>query len=133
MGTRGGAPLFHDRPLARAEVETFRNVFRAPGESNADWNYFAATLDNDFNTPEALDVLHRWRDHDRLREALDVFGLASLAEDKAAPADVIQLAEQRRQARIRREYAESDALREAIETHGWEVRDVDDGYQLVPK
>ena len=75
----------------------------------------------------------QWRDHERLREALEVFGLASLADDQPAPIEVIQLAEQRRQARLRREYAESDALRAAIETQGWEVRDVEDGYQLVPK
>ena len=62
-----------------------------------------------------------------------MFGLASLADDQPAPIEVIQLAEQRRQARLRREYAESDALRAAIETQGWEVRDVEDGYQLVPK
>jgi cysteinyl-tRNA synthetase len=118
---------------AHAEAETFRNVFRAPSEPHGDWNDFAAALDDDFNTPEALALLHRWRDHDQLRDALDVFGLGSLAEDKPAPADVIQLAEQRRQARVRREYGESDALREAIEAQGWEVRDVEDGYQLVPK
>jgi cysteinyl-tRNA synthetase len=118
---------------ARAEVETFRNAFRAPSEPTSDWNSFAAALEDDFNTPGALAVLHQWRDHERLRDALDVFGLASLAEDRPAPADVIQLAEQRRQARVRREYSESDALREAIEAQGWEVRDVEDGYQLVPK
>jgi len=118
---------------ARAQVETIRNVFRAPSEARGDWTAFADALEDDFNTPEALAVVHGWRDHGLLLNALDVFGLGSLAEDRPAPADVIQLAERRQQARLRREYGESDALREAIESEGWEVRDVEDGYQLVPK
>ena len=126
---------FSDEVLeqARAQVEAFRNVFRGPSENGSVGADFERALEDDFNTPEALAVLHQWRDHERLREALEVFGLASLADDQPAPIEVIQLAEQRRQARLRREYAESDALRAAIETQGWEVRDVEDGYQLVPK
>ena len=126
---------FSDEVLeqANAQVEAFRNVFRGPSENGSVGADFERALEDDFNTPEALAVLHQWRDHERLREALEVFGLASLADDQPAPIEVIQLAEQRRQARLRREYAESDALRAAIETQGWEVRDVEDGYQLVPK
>ena len=41
---------------------------------------FAAALDDDFNTPEALALMHEWRDHELLRRALAVFGLDSLAE-----------------------------------------------------
>jgi cysteinyl-tRNA synthetase len=118
---------------AHAQVDAFRNVFRGPSEPGSDWAKYEDALEDDFNTPEALAVLHQWRDHERLREALDVFGLATLAQDQPAPTEVIQLAEQRKQARLRREYAESDALRDAIEAQGWEVRDVEDDYQLVPK
>jgi cysteinyl-tRNA synthetase len=118
---------------ARERIETFRNVFRMANESRADWESFANALEDDFNTPEALAVLHGWRDHDLLSRALGVFGLASLAEDRPAPPNVIQLAERRRQARARSEFAESDALRAEIEAAGWEVRDIAEGYQLVPK
>ena len=68
----------------------------------------------------------------RLR-ALDVFGLASLAEEKAAPADVVELAERRQEARAARDFDEADRLRAEIEAAGWEARDVADGFQLVPK
>ena len=118
---------------ARAQVETFRNVFRSASEPRGDWQAFADALEDDFNTPDALAVLHSWRDHELLSRALGIFGLASLAEDKPAPADVIQLAERRLQARARSEFSESDALRAEIEAAGWEVRDVEDGYRLVPK
>jgi cysteinyl-tRNA synthetase len=118
---------------ADAQVETLRNVFRSPSRPGGEWNDFAGALEDDFNTPEALAVIHGWGDHDLVRRALDVFGLASLADAKPAPADVVQLAERRLEARVRREFEASDALRAAIEAQGWEVRDVEDGYQLVPK
>ena len=120
---------------AGAQAEAFRNVFRSPSSPEPDgaWKRFAVCLEDDFNTPEALAVLHAWRDHELLRRALDVFGLGSLAETVAAPGDVVQLAEQREQARTRKDFDESDRLRNEIAARGWEVRDSDGGFQLVPR
>jgi cysteinyl-tRNA synthetase len=116
---------------AAAQAESFRNVFRGPSEGGGDWEAFAAALEDDFNTPEALAVMHGWRDHDLLRRALAVFGLESLAEAEEAPPEVVELAERRRGARAARDFEEADRLREAIEAEGWEVRDAGDGFQLV--
>jgi cysteinyl-tRNA synthetase len=118
---------------AAAQAESFRNVFRGPSESGGDWEAFAAALEDDFNTPEALAVMHGWRDHDLLRRGLAVFGLDSLAEGEEAPAEVVDLAERRLAARAAREFGEADRLRGAIEAQGWEVRDAGDGFQLVRK
>jgi cysteinyl-tRNA synthetase len=118
---------------AEARVDRIREVFRAESRPVGDWNNFAAALEDDFNTPEALAVLHGWRDHDLLRRALDIFGLASLAEAADAPPAIVELAERRRQARTARDFDEADRLRAEIEAAGWEARDVADGFQLVPK
>jgi cysteinyl-tRNA synthetase len=120
---------------AAARVERFRDVFRAPSEraASGEWGRFAAALEDDFNTPEALAVMHGWRDHDLLQGALDIFGLASLAEEKEAPREVVELAERRREARAARDFDEADRLRAKIEAAGWEARDVAEGFQLVPK
>ena len=118
---------------AEARVDRIREVFRAESRRVGDWNQFAAALEDDFNTPEALAVLHGWRDHDLLRRALDIFGLASLAEAADAPPEIVELAERRRQARTARDFDEADRLRAEIEAAGWEARDVADGFQLVPK
>ena len=83
--------------------------------------------------PDALAILHSWRDHDLLRRALGIFGLASLAESEQAPAEVVELAERRQSARTAGDFGEADRLRGEIEASGWEARDVADGYQLVPK
>jgi cysteinyl-tRNA synthetase len=110
---------------AAARKERLRDVFRAPSKEAPEdaWARFAAALDNDFNTPEALAVIHEWRDHSLLRSALDVFGLASLGEEELAPDEVVELAERRARAREERDWAEADRLRAEIEAAGWEVRD----------
>jgi cysteinyl-tRNA synthetase len=128
---------FSDEALAQAaaQAESFRNVFRAPSEPGGDWDAFAAALEDDFNTAEALAVMHGWRDHDLLERGLEVFGLESLAEAETAPATIEELARARAEARARKDFAAGDSLREEIEEAGWEVRDVDaePGFQLVPK
>ena len=128
---------FSEETLAAAAARTdrFREVFRNPSEpAPADaWDRFAAALDDDFNTPEALALMHEWRDHDLLQRALAIFGLESLAKAEAAPAGVVELAERRRQVRAKGDFDEADRLRSEIAAAGWEVRDVEDGFQLVPR
>jgi cysteinyl-tRNA synthetase len=128
---------FSDETLAAAaaRVEGFREVFRGESEPAlaGEWRRFEAALDDDFNTPEALAVLHGWRNHELLRRALEVFGLGSLAEGQEAPPEVVELATQRHEARAAREFDEADRLREAIEAAGWIVRDDPDGFRLFPK
>jgi cysteinyl-tRNA synthetase len=118
---------------AEARKESLREVFRNPSESAAEgeWERFVAALEDDFNTPEALAIMHSWRDHDLLRRALDVFGLASLAEQEAAPPAVVDLATKRQDARASGDFAEADRLRGEIAELGWTVRDVAEGFQLV--
>jgi cysteinyl-tRNA synthetase len=138
LGAHWRKPMdFSEETLAAAaaRADRFREVFRNPSEpaaANA-WEGLQAALDDDFNTPAALATMHEWRDHDLLRRALGLFGLASLAESEAAPEDVVELAERRRAARSAGEFDEADRLRDQIDTAGWEVRDVENGFRLVPK
>jgi cysteinyl-tRNA synthetase len=118
---------------AGAQLETFRNVFRSPSEPVGNWADLEAALDDDFNTPEALAVMHGWRDHELLRRAFGIFGLESIAVVEEAPADVTELAERRREARDEKDFSGADRLRDEIVAAGWEVRDVAEppGYRLV--
>ena len=118
---------------ASARAERFRDVFRAPSEPApaGAWERFAAALDDDFNTPAALAVMHEWRDHDLLRRGLAIFGLESLAEADEAPDDVVALAVQRLSMRATGDFAEADRLRSQIEEAGWDVRDEADTFRLV--
>jgi cysteinyl-tRNA synthetase len=118
---------------ARAQLETFRNVFRSPSEPVGDWAELVAALDDDFNTPEALAATHGWRDHQLLRRAFGIFGLDSIAQLEEAPAELAELAARRRDARDAKDFAEADRLRDELAAAGWEVRDVAEppGFQLV--
>ena len=127
---------------AQAQVEAFRNVLIG-GETRwtltdplDEWSRFEEALNDDFSTPVALALLHRWRaglGGDLLERGLSVFGLESLAEAPTPPPDVVELAERRRAARLRQAFDEADVLRTQIELAGWGVRDVaaEPGYQLV--
>jgi cysteinyl-tRNA synthetase len=127
---------------AAAQVESFRNALRAAeggataevdGDASA-WQELADALDDDFNTPKALAILHGWRSagrHGLLARGLELFGLGSLAVGEAAPPELVVLAEARELARADRDFAQADALRDEIAASGWDVRDVADGFELV--
>jgi cysteinyl-tRNA synthetase len=120
---------------AKARIDGFREVFRNPSSSGGSWDDLVAALDDDFNTPQALAVMHEWRDHDLLLRGLELFGLGSLAEQQEAPGELDELARSRADARAAGDFDEADRLRQEIEAAGWEVRDVagDSGYRLVPR
>jgi cysteinyl-tRNA synthetase len=93
-----------------------------------------ALLDDDFNTPDALALMHDWRRrgrHAELGRALSLFGLVTKAAE--APRELVQLAEQRQAARAAKDFTESDRLRDEIASAGWDVRDEAGGFRLVPR
>jgi cysteinyl-tRNA synthetase len=123
---------------ARAQADTFRNYFVGldyePGEIERD--ALARVLDDDFNTPEALALFHDWRTRGQtasLRWGLELFGLGDLSQAVSAPESLVALAEKRQETRANGDFDEADRLRGEIEDQGWEVRDVDGGFELVPK
>ena len=121
---------------ARAQAETLRNALRGETRAAGDWQALVDVLDDDFNTPAALALMHEWARIgalDELRRALEVFGLSGLAASEVAPDGVVELAERRVRAREAKDFAEADRLRAEIEAAGWEVRDVNAApfFQLV--
>jgi cysteinyl-tRNA synthetase len=131
---------FSDEVMAQASAtaETFRNYFvgleAKPEEIERD--ALAHLLDDDFNTAEALALFHDWRARGQtasLRWGLELFGLGDLAKAVSAPVELVELAEKRQEARASRDFEEADRLRGEIEDQGWEVRDVAEGFELVPK
>ena len=122
---------------AAARRDTLRNAFtlEAAAPEDARWQAFADALDDDFDTPAALALLHEWAaagQLDLLRRGLALFGLESLAERDEAPPDVVELAERRAHARAERDFETSDRLRDELATRGWSMRDEPGGsYTLV--
>jgi cysteinyl-tRNA synthetase len=121
---------------AAARLETLRNAFtRDPAEHDeSGWQAFADALNDDFDTPAALAVLHDWASRGQLellQRGLAVFGLESVAERAKAPPEIAELAERRLRARADRDFETSDRLRDELAAAGWEMRDRADGYDLV--
>jgi cysteinyl-tRNA synthetase len=121
---------------AAAQLDTFRNALLSDGGGSADWGELERVLDDDFDTPAALAVLHGWRRAGataEVRRGLALFGITPGPVE--APDELRALAEARQTARAGRDFGEADRLRAEIEEAGWEVRDVADppGFQLVPR
>jgi cysteinyl-tRNA synthetase len=148
------------QPLAFSEAalqQAHSNVVRireagrrlSPGPSPGDLDElherFFEALARDFNTAEALGYLNEWireatsplfeaPGDAHLRDMLDVLGLLGLLAPLAqAPESVRHLATERERARVARDYPAADRLREEIAALGWEVRDVADGFELLPR
>jgi cysteinyl-tRNA synthetase len=130
---------FTDETLAqaKAQIESFRNAFLGFGEleGGPPWAEFEAALDDDFNTPNALALMHAWRSAKRLdllSEALWLFGLQEVTAHEPPSPEVLELRQQRGIARSQKNWAEADRLREEIEKLGWAVRDSGEGSSLAP-
>jgi cysteinyl-tRNA synthetase len=121
---------------AKGQWQSFAQAIyeHRPPRPATGWESFEEALNDDFNTPEALAVLHEWRSSsqlDLLDRGLKVFGLGFIPE---VPDDVVKdLVDQREQARRDGDYRESDRLRDEIHRLGWVVQDGPDGPVLVPR
>jgi cysteinyl-tRNA synthetase len=142
LGAHYRSPIeYSDEQLgaARAQAEGFRGAYRVVPTAAAapTWETFAAALDDDFNTPLALSILHAWRSSgdELLDRGLAVFGLAVDAPEDSAPDDVQELAARRHLARARGEFPQADALRQEIASLGWEVQDISSPphFRLIPR
>lgn len=137
-----------DRGLAAPGEGTDADLARALVSART---AFHEALDDDFGTPGAFAAvfeLVRAANHAVERDArpgagqlqevrrelvgmLDVFGLASLGEASAAvPAEVLDLLQQREDARAARDFARADELRGRVRELGFELRDTPEGPQV---
>jgi cysteinyl-tRNA synthetase len=129
---------FSDETMAAAQAQ-WRSFQQAVYEDRdpapaVGWEALEAALDDDFNTAQALAVLHEWRAASQLellQRGLDVFGLAFMRVP--TPDDVKALVAEREAARASKDFAASDDLRDRIAERGWVVQDTPAGSVLVPK
>ncbi|MDQ3669946.1 MAG: cysteine--tRNA ligase [Actinomycetota bacterium] len=123
---------------ACSQAESFATAYRVAASRGSErtWDDFAAALDDDFNTPGALAILHEWRADGQielLERGLAVFGLDVRERSDEAPSEIRRLAEERQAARVRRDFSEADRLRDEIADRDWEVQDVAEGFRLIPR
>ena len=81
-------------------------------------------LDGGIDSARALAWMTWWQ---RINQVL-----ALEAEQEELPEEIVRMAEERRHARLARDWQKSDELRDALQARGWEVRDTKDG-QIVTR
>jgi cysteinyl-tRNA synthetase len=125
-------PELCDQPFTKENAGRFAPAFEA--------------LQENLNVPKALGEVFRaaaaLEKHPESATVADLQGLCRVVEGIGlqlpelqagkAPAEVIALAEQRAEARVQKDFAASDRLRDEIASLGWTVRDVAGGYELDP-
>ena len=129
---------FSEETVAAAQAQ-WRSFQQAVYENRdpapaAGWEAFETALDDDFNTAQALAVLHEWRAASQLellQRGLEVFGLGFVPVPP--PEDVTALVAEREAARAAKDFTASDDLRDRIADRGWVVQDTPAGSVLVPK
>jgi cysteinyl-tRNA synthetase len=147
--------FFRENPVLQA-------AGRDPGEGSADkqrggsgdpspgprLEAFREALADDFNTPKALaEVFELVGEANRnevpgdsaavaLAEMLELVGLSTLTQpEKGAEGDerALELMQEREEARVAKDFARADEIRDQLAEMGWIVRDSADGPSLVPK
>jgi cysteinyl-tRNA synthetase len=142
------------RKLSNVVVDHERHVDpRSPT-----WDDFASALNDDFNTPKALAVIHAWHaagEASLLTQGLEVFGLPrpsqhhrvtltarvtvsdsvslAAAGESALPDSLIDMAERRAAARAHGDFELADQIRAEISSRGWTLEDTSAGYRVVPQ
>jgi cysteinyl-tRNA synthetase len=141
-----------DEWLGRLREATEKeNVQRPTSNAQRPTQKFEEALDDDLNISAALGFLfesvretNRAMDENKLDAAsakawLDWWKRVNTVLDLepeteiAVPAEVVQLAEQRENARREKNWKRSDELRDRISTLGWDVRDTKAGRKLTPR
>jgi cysteinyl-tRNA synthetase len=121
---------------AKAQWEGFEGAYRVanskpqPGE----WQRLVHALDDDFNTVEALSILHEWRSRGYwylLDQGLELFGLR-LPPLPGSDVDVEGLRREREDARAAKDWGRADELRGRIRELGFDVVDEPGGSRIVP-
>jgi cysteinyl-tRNA synthetase len=115
----------------------FQAAFRVPQATPPadEWSRLERALNDDFNTPLALAVLHEWRARgywDVLKLGLDLFGLRVPELVKTGPpVAILKKTREREKARAGKDFATADRLREEVWNEGWEIQDLADGPRVI--
>ena len=100
-----------------------------------EWMRLEKVLDDDFNTPDALRVLHGWRGRgywSLVDRGLNLFGL-NLPDMAGTGIEIDRLLRERDDARADKRWADADRIRDEINRRGHDVIDDAEGSRAVPR
>ncbi|MFA4960873.1 MAG: cysteine--tRNA ligase [Candidatus Pacearchaeota archaeon] len=139
--------IYNEEALTSAKnsYQRLKNIikeFKDDGDINKKYlDDFKRVLEDDLNTPQALAVLWQLvRDENAkgkiktIAEIDKVFGLNLLKKEKIdVPKEIEKLVKERQKAREEKNWKKSDELRDKIKEMGWNIKDVEDGWEVEKK
>jgi cysteinyl-tRNA synthetase len=128
---------YSDETLMQAQAQWlgFQGAYRTPKSEPPldEWDRLVSVLEDDFNTPDALALLHEWRTRGYwylLDQGLGIFGLR-LPEMAGTGMQEEHWRQEREAARAEKDWARADELRNRINRAGFDVIDEPSGSRLV--
>jgi cysteinyl-tRNA synthetase len=101
------------------------NISKAIAATYSLMHYGNGILDQGtVNKAEAELLLEQFRDFDRVMMLFDV---DSAAEEEQVPAEILELAQKRQDARKNKDFAAADAIRDQLKEAGWVIEDTAEG------
>ena len=95
---------------------------------------FKNALCDDLNTPLAISIMWKYQKENqigKLLKSIELLGFDIKNSDKSQiPQEIKELAEKRNQAKIEKNFAESDKIRNKIKQLGYEIKDTPNGYEI---
>ncbi len=132
----------HAAESALKTLRTFRAALGTQSGDAAVLEPILAALRDDLNTPGALGALFTLVNRgpagvdaaafDRAMFALGFDLTAAEAPKADIPSDIADLAKQRWEAKLGKDWAKADALRKDLAARGWSMKDAKDSYTLEP-
>ena len=107
-----------------------RKKLKLVSDNNYPFDEVVAPLLEDLNTPAFLAQLHKHGISDQLNT---IYHLYTVEEKSEVPDEIHVLAQQRRQAKMHKDRATADSLRDELAQLGREMNDGKDGYEVVKK
>ena len=95
---------------------------------------FKNALCDDLNTPLAISIMWKYQKEKqigKLLKSIELLGFDIKNSDKSQiPQEIKELAEKRNQAKIEKNFTESDKIRNKIKQLGYEIKDTPNGYEI---
>ena len=95
---------------------------------------FKNALCDDLNTPLAISIMWKYQKEKqigKLLKSIELLGFDIKNSDKSQiPQEIKELAEKRNQAKVEKNFAESDKIRNKIKQLGYEIKDTPNGYEI---
>lgn len=127
--------IFSESDTSPGKIESSGETLSKVEGSSKYFNKFKSAIENDLDLPNAIAVLwemvrdEKVEKRDKYATAIEmdrVFGLKlGKNEKKKAPKEIIQLSEDRKEARLKKDFALSDKLRDEIKSRGWVIEDLE--------